>query len=289
MQLGKLGIFYFVQNLSAAQLKELTQRCEQLGYSALWYPEGRGAESLSMGSFLLSQSRSLIVASGIANVYARDPCAMKWGQHQLARLYGDRFILGLGVSHAQMVEGLRGHAYRKPVPVMREFLDGMDQAAGLAAPLAFRPPAVLAALGPLMTALARERTDGAHPYNVTPEHSALAREIVGPDKWVCTEQKVCVTKNASQARGVARKIMKPYLDFPHYRNNWLRLGFQESDFAGEGSDRFLDAMVAWGNAATVRRRIQEHWDAGANHVCIQPLRADGGAVPDYDAMAELAG
>jgi probable F420-dependent oxidoreductase len=289
MQLGKLGVFYFVQNLSAPQLTELTRRCEELGYSALWYPEARGAESLSMGGFLLANSRKLIVASGIANIYARDPFTMKWGQHQLTKLYGERFLLGIGVSHAPMVQGLRGHAYGKPVPAMRAFLDGMERAASLAAPLPSRPPLVLAALGPLMMALARQRADGAHPYNVTPEHSAKAREILGPGKWLCVEQKVCVTRQASQARDVARKIMKVYLELPHYVENWRRLGFGERDLAGGGSDGFLDAMVAWGDAAAVRRRIQEHWDAGADHVCIQPLRADGSPLPDYDAMKDLAG
>jgi probable F420-dependent oxidoreductase len=164
----------------------------------------------------------------------------------------------------------------------------MDKAVAMAPTLDEPPPMVLAALGPKMTELAATRTSGALPYNVTPEHTARAREIVGPDKWVCVEQKVLLMKDPAKAREIARQTMAFYMPLPNYRNNWQRLGFSEEDLADGGSDRFLDAMVAWGDESVIQRRIQEHFDAGASHVCIQPLHPDGQPLPDLNALAALA-
>ena len=270
MDLGQKGVFWFTDALTSAQLVELAQRTEELGYAALWYPEALSYESFSLGSFLLSHTDKLIVASGIANIYARDAAATKQGQHTLAKLYGGRFLLGLGVSHVPLVENARGHQYRQPVATMRAYLDSMDKAAAIAPPLDEPPRTVLAALGPQMTALAGQRTNGAFPYNVTPEHTARARAIIGPDKWLCVEQKVLLVTDPSKAREVARQAMAFYLPLTNYRNNWLRLGFNDEDLAGGGSDRFLDAMLAWGNEAALRQRIQAHFDAGASHVYPAP-------------------
>src|SRR6266446_3203859 len=167
MDLGKMGEFWFTDTLNPAQLIELAQRTEELGYSALWYPEVLSYECFSLGSFLLSNTKRLIVGSGIANIYARDAVATKQGQHTLAKLFGGRFLLGVGVSHPPLVEDARGHQYGRPVASMRAYLDAMDKAAAIAPPLDQPPPTVLAALGPRMTALAGRRTDGAFPYNVT--------------------------------------------------------------------------------------------------------------------------
>ncbi len=288
MEMGKLGVFCFTDALTPAQLTDLAQRTERLGYAALWYPEALSYESFSLGSFLLTQTETLIIASGIANIYARDATAAKQGQHTLAKLSGGRFVLGLGVSHVPLVENARGHRYGTPVATMRAYLDAMEKAVAIAPPLEEPPPMVLAALGPKMTELAAARTAGAFPYNISPPHTARAREIVGPDKWVCVEQKVLLVKDPAKAREVARQAMAFYMALPNYRNNWLRLGFSEQDLADGGSNRFLDAMVAWGDESTIRRRIQEHFDAGASHVCIQPLHPDGQALPDFDALAALA-
>ncbi len=288
MDLGRKGVFWFTDALTSAQMVELAQRTEELGYSALWYPEALGYESFSLGGFLLSHTDKLIIASGIANIYARDATATKQGQHTLAKLYGGRFLLGLGVSHVPLVENARGHQYRQPVATMRAYLDTMDKAAAIAPPLDELPPTVLAALGPQMTALAGQRTNGAFPYNVTPEHTARARAIIGPDKWLCVEQKVLLVTDPSKAREVARQAMAFYLPLTNYRNNWKRLGFSDEDLAGGGSDRFLDAMVAWGNEAVIRQRVQAHFDAGASHVCIQPLNPDGQPLPDFNALKALA-
>src|SRR5215510_11365567 len=241
MDLGKLGVFCFTDPLTPVQLTELAQRTERLGYAALWYPEVLSYESFALGSFLLAHTQTLIVASGITNIYARDATATKQGQHTLATFSGGRFLLGLGVSHVPLVEDTRGHHYRSPVATMRAYLDAMEKAAAIAPRLEEPPPTVLAALGPQMTALAAARTAGALPYNVTPEHTARARTILGPDKWLCVEQKVLLVTEAAKAREVARQTMAFYLPLSNYRNNWKRLGFSEQDLADGGSDRFLDA------------------------------------------------
>jgi probable F420-dependent oxidoreductase len=288
MDLGTWGVFYFTDVLTPAQLTELAQRTEQLGYTALWYPEVLGYESFALGSFLLTQTTRLIIASGIANIYARDATAAKQGQHTLATLSGGRFLLGLGVSHTPLVEDVRGHQYRPPVVAMRAYLDAMEKAVAVAPPLEEPPPTVLAALGPQMTALAATRTQGPFPYNVTPEHTAQARASIGPDPWLCVEQKVLLVKDPTKARGIARQAMAFYLPLPSYQRNWQRLGFREKDLANGGSDRFLDAMVAWGDEPAIRQRLQAHVDAGASHVCIQPLQPDGQPLPDFNALAALA-
>jgi probable F420-dependent oxidoreductase len=241
-----------------------------------------------LGSFLLANTERLIIASGIANIYARDATTAKQGQHTLAKLSGGRFLLGLGVSHVPLVENARGHQYRQPLATMRAYLDAMDKAAAIAPPVDEPPPTVLAALGPQMTALAGQRTAGAFPYNVTPEHTAWARAIIGPNKWLCVEQKVLLVTEPVRAREIARQAMAFYLPLMNYRNNWKRLGFSDEDLAGGGSDRFLDAMVPWGSEAAIRQRIQAHFDAGASHVCIHPLHPDGQALPDFNALTVLA-
>jgi probable F420-dependent oxidoreductase len=212
-----------------------------------------------------------VVATGIASIYARDANAMAAAQRTLAEQSGGRFLLGLGVSHAPMVEGVRGHEYGKPVATMRAYLERMRQAPYAAVPPASEPPVVLAALGPRMLALAAEMTQGAHPYNVTPEHTARAREIMGKDAWLCVEQKLILETAASRAREIGRASLGFYMQLPNYRNNWKRLGFSEEDLANGGSDRFIDAIFAWGDEKALERRVQEHLDAGASHVCVQPI------------------
>lgn len=286
MKMGKTGVWFSTHALDKAGLAKLAQGVERLKYDVLWYPESTGYESLTLAGFLLGETDRLCLASGIANIYARDAFSAMAGHNTLNSLYGDRFVLGLGVSHMPLVEGRRGHTYGKPLSTMRAYLEAMA-----AADLTVNAPArnvVLAALGPKMIALARDRTEGALPYNVTPEHTAQAKEILGPDRWLCVEQKVCLTTDAGTARDVASANLARYMTLPNYRNNWLRLGFTEDELSGRGSDRFLDAMVAWGDEKTIRGRLQEHVDAGATHVCIQPVNPDGGNDPDWNALEALA-
>jgi probable F420-dependent oxidoreductase len=288
MQLGKLGVWAPMDVLSAAEGALFAQRVEGWGYAALWLPESRGRDVLVHSSWLLANTKSLIVAPGIANIYARDPMAMANGQRALAEQSGGRFLLGIGVSHAPTVVGLRGHSYGKPVTTMRAYLQGMQAAPYLAPDPPERPLTVVAALGPRMMALSAELADGAHPYNVPPEHTADARRILGSGKLLCPEVWVLLETDASAARAAARQALASYMRLDNYVNNWRRIGFGDDELAGGGSDRFIDANVAWGSEEAIRKRIQEHWDAGADHVCIQSINPDGSRRPDEKVLALLA-
>jgi len=275
MELGRLGVWVGMDGMSAAAAAAFAEHVEELGYGALWIPEGRGRNALVLSSWLLSHTKRLIVATGIANIYARDAMAMAGGQRTLAEQSGGRFLLGVGVSHRPMVEGVRGHTYGKPVATMRAYLQAMRDASYGAPQPADKPLTVVAALGPKMMALSGELADGAHPYNTTPEHSAQARRILGPSKLLCPEVWVLLETDRATARSAARQTLSRYLQLENYVNGWRRQGFGDEDLAGGGSDRFLDAMVAWGDEDAIRRRVQQHWDAGADHVCIQPIGPQG--------------
>ena len=283
MQLGRLGVWYPTDRLDGPGLRDLLRTVEGCGYAALWYHEARGYESLSLAAFLLANSGRLLIGSSIANIYARDAFTARRGLISLNALFGGRFILGLGVSHAPTVEGLRGHRYEKPVPAMRAYLDGLcEDQDGSLLPGAEDWPVVIAALGPRMLALTAERARGAVPYNVTPAHTAQAAAILGPSKWLAVEQKVCLETDPVRARALGRKELARYMGLPNYRNNWLRLGFDESDFVRGGSDRLKDAMVGWGDEERALRPVREHLEAGASHVCIQVLGPEVGAPPRED-------
>jgi probable F420-dependent oxidoreductase len=274
--------------LSAAEGAEFARRVEAWGYAALWLPESRGRDVLVHSSWLLANTRSLIVAPGIANIYARDAMAMANGQRALAEQSGGRFLLGVGVSHAPTVTGLRGHQYGRPVATMRAYLQAMQAAPYLAPDPPERPLTIVAALRPRMLALSAELADGAHPYNVPPEHTAEARRILGPGKLLCPEVWVLLETEPDKARSAARQALAPYMRLENYVNNWRRLGFGDDDLAGGGSDRLIDANVAWGNEEAIRRRIQEHWDAGADHICLQSISPDGSRRPDEKVLSLLA-
>jgi probable F420-dependent oxidoreductase len=279
MQLGRLGVWYAIDKLDGPGLRRLLRVVEDLGYDTLWYPESRGYESLALASFMLAHTTKLKIGSSIANIYARDAFTARRGYVTLRDLYGDRFILGLGVSHVPNVEGMRGHVYDKPVPAMRRYLDRLTKGEAGAETW----PVVLAALGPLMMKLAFERTMGAVPYNVTPEHTRQARAVMPAGKWLAVEQKVAIETDPAKARALGRKELARYMVLTNYRNNWLRLGFAEADIADGGSDRFIDAMVNWGDTDTVKRQLRAHFEAGATHVCLQPVHADG----DYDGRDRM--
>src|SRR5438477_2700925 len=262
MQLGKLGVWAPMDVLTAAEGAAFAQRVEGWGYSALWLPESRGRDVMVHSSWLLANTKALIIAPGIANIYARDAMAMANGQRALTEQSGGRFLLGVGVSHAPMVAGLRGHHYGKPVATMRAYLEAMAAAPYLAPDPPERPLTIVAALGPRMMALSGELADGAHPYNVPPEHTAEARGILGLGKLLCPEVWVLLERDAAKARSAARQALASYMQLDNYANNWRRIGFAD-DLAGGGSDRFVDANVAWGDEAAIRRRLKEHWDDGA--------------------------
>ncbi|MBV9249368.1 MAG: TIGR03620 family F420-dependent LLM class oxidoreductase [Acetobacteraceae bacterium] len=285
MQLGRLGAWYSTDKLGGPQqIKEFAQSVERMGYDTLWYPESRGYESLSVGGFMLGNTTKLKLGSSIASIYARDAFTSRRGLLSLQALYGDRFILGLGVSHLPMVEGIRGHKYEKPVPAMRGYLEGITK--GEAGSDAW--PLTIAALGPLMLKLAASHTRGALPYNTTPQHTSEAARILGSGKWLVAEQKLTLETDPTKARALGRKELSRYMALDNYRNNWLRLGFSEAELANGGSDRFIDAMVLWGGKTKVQEGLRAHFAAGATQVCIQPVHEDGDIATRDRILTELA-
>lgn len=275
-RIGRIGVWHGgLGRIPAATARRAAAEIEQLGYGALWFGEGPGTkEAFSHAALLLAATERITVATGIANIWGRDAAAANGATHTLAEAYDGRFLLGLGASHAPIVS-LRGHTYAKPLAAMRDYLDGMD-AAPYEGPVAEPPPArVLAALGPKMLELARDRGAGAHPYLVPTDHTARAREILGDGPLLAPEQAVVLETDPAKARAAARAHTRFYLELPNYVGNLRRFGFDDDDFTGGGSDRLVDALVAWGDVDAVRRRVQEHLDAGADHVALQPLAADG--------------
>jgi probable F420-dependent oxidoreductase len=287
-RLGRIGIWSFaLQRLTAADEGAAMREYERLRYPTVWMPESVGSkEVFAHASILLGGSERAIVAPGIASIYARDPMAMAGGAKALAEAYPGRFVLGIGVSHGPSVE-TRGHEYGKPVQTMRTYLDAMD-AAQYAGPEPAEPvPLVLAALGPRMLELAAERADGAHPYFVPVEHTPIARKILGPDACLAVEQTAVLSTDPETARRIGRAFARNYLALPNYANNLRRLGWSDDDIANDGSDRLIDAVIAWGDVDAIAARVTAHLDAGADHVCVQ-LRAQSSADPSLGGYAELA-
>jgi probable F420-dependent oxidoreductase len=274
-RLGRLGVWWaLLGSRSAAEERDAAREIERLGYTALWFGESaRNKEAFAHASILLEATERLAVGSGIASIYFRDATAMKAGAYALADAHDGRFVLGLGVSHAPSVTQ-RGHDYGKPVSTMRAYLDAMDAATYAPPAPPEPPPVVLAALRPRMLRLAAERTAGAHPYLTTPRHTARAREILGAAPLLAPEQGFVIESEPEKARAIAREHLKYYFGLPNYVNAWREDGFEDADFAGGGSDRLVDALVAWGDADAVKARIAAHHDAGADHVCIQPVTTD---------------
>jgi len=279
MELSKIGIWTFALDLQpGARAREIAAQIEELGYGAIWIPEAMGREAFTNAALLLSGTKRAVIATGIASIWARDAMACAAAQKTLCEAYNDRFLLGLGVSHAPMV-AVRGREYDRPLTAMRQYLDAMDSAPFMAVPPANPPKRVLAALHPRMLELARERAHGSHTYFVPPEHTAWARAQLGKDSILAVEQTVVLETQPSQAREIARRFMAVYLGLPNYVRNLRRLGYTEEDIANGGSDRLVDAIVAWGDEEAVCRRIQAQLDAGASHVCIQVIDPDPRALP----------
>ena len=286
--IGKLGIWSWLDSSSYTEAAEFAAATEAMGYTALWVPEAVGRDPFVMLAHLSAATTDLYLATGIANIYARDAMAMKSARNAVDELSGGRLVLGLGVSHAEMVSGLRQHEYQRPLTAMRDYLEQMEQALYAPAPPPRSGPLLLGALRDRMLGLAAAAADGAHPYFVTPEHTARAREILGPDKLLAPEQKILTIREPGPARSVARQHMATYLALPNYRNNLLTLGFAAEDFEHGGSDRLVDAIVVWGDEHTIMARIEEHWQAGADHVALQCLRHDGEPGFEMDTVRAFA-
>lgn len=287
-RLGPVGIWTFaLDQQPSSRVAEVLAELEELGYGAVWVPEAVGREAIANAAGLLAATRRMVVATGIANIYLRHPVAAAAAWRTLNEAHDGRFLLGLGVSHAPMVGGMLQQAWDRPLRRMREYLDVMDEAIFFAAPPAVPPSRVLAALGPKMLDLARERALGAHPYLVPVEHTARARDRLGPGPLLAPEQAVVLDADPSSARTTARDHLKGYLGLPNYADNLRRLGWSDDDLADGGSDALVDALVAWGDEEAIVHRVRAHHEAGADHVCLQVLTPEPGALP-LDAWRRLA-
>lgn len=261
---------------------EAASQLEALGFSALWVPDIGGDLFASLEN-LLDATSTVVVATGILNLWLHEPAVTAERFHAYTEQYGPRVLFGIGVSHAPLIDAVEPDGYRRPLATTREYLDALD-AAEQPLPAGGR---VLAALGPKMLELARTRTAGSHPYLVTAEHTATVRQAVGPEALVAPEQAIVFETDPTRARELARQHLAGYLGLPNYSNNWKRIGFTDDDLLDGGSDRLVDALVAWGDDDLIAARLDAHRDAGADHVCAQVLTDAGTAVP-MDQWRRLA-
>jgi probable F420-dependent oxidoreductase len=285
MELGQIGIW--TRDLRSGEesaRREVAAQLEELGFGTLWFPGGAESDSLACAGIVLDATSSVTVATGITNIWTEEPTGVAAAHAELARTRGRRFLLGLGIGHRPSIENIQPGLYDKPFSAMVEYLDALD-----AAP---EPPPrderVIAAIGPRMLQLCRERSAGTHPYLTTPDHTRAAREAVGPERIVAPEQGVVLESDPGRARELARSFLERYLVLPNYFKNWLRYGYTEDDLRDGGSDRLIDGLIAWGSDEAVATRVREHLDAGADHVCIQVIHdGDGPPIEGWRRIAEV--
>jgi probable F420-dependent oxidoreductase len=268
-ELGRIGVW-----IGGPPSPELARGLEELGYGAIWIGGSQGGELEGVERTLAATSR-LTVATGIVNIWKDDPAVIAASNHRLADAYPGRLLLGVGAGHPEATS-----RYTRPYEALVQFLDGLDEGG---VPQSQR---ALAALGPKVLRLAADRTAGAHPYLVTPDHTRQARELLGPNALLAPEQHVVLDSDLDSARALGHKALRNYLGLSNYTNNWRRLGFTDEDIAGEGSDRLIDGLVALGDPQQVGARVTAHLDAGADHVCIQLIAPKGTDL--LPGFAELA-
>jgi probable F420-dependent oxidoreductase len=253
---------------NADEAGEAAAELDDLGFTALWIPDV-GGPVLDSVEHLLASTKHTVIATGILNLWMHDPADVAASYASLTKTHGERFLLGIGCSHAPLIDSKEPGRYRKPLAATRSFLDAID-ATEQPVPVENR---VLAALGPKMLQLSATRARGAHPYLVTPGHTHTAREVMGVGPLLLPEQTVLLTDSREAARAIGTDWLRTYLTLPNYANNLLRSGFTQDDLDSV-SDRLLDAIIAWGDEDAIARRVDEHKQAGADHVCIQALAAD---------------
>jgi probable F420-dependent oxidoreductase len=286
MDLGQIGIWSApLRTADASESRDAAVELEALGYGALWFPGGAERDIFPAARGLLEATSHVVVATGILNIWAYEPERCAAEHVATGKAYPDRFLLGLGVGHAPTVQSVLGRDYTRPYSAMVEFLDGLDAAS----PPVPVPERCLAALGPKMLDLARDRSLGAHPYLVDPAHTAVARDALGAGPLLAPEQMVVLESDPALARAVARETLGRYLALPNYTNNFRRLGFGDDDLTDGGSDRLVDTIIAWGDEEQIAARVREHLAAGADHVCVQVLSAEGSPNFPYEAWRRLAG
>ncbi|HEY6420811.1 MAG TPA: TIGR03620 family F420-dependent LLM class oxidoreductase [Candidatus Binataceae bacterium] len=291
MDLRRLGVFAITESMAGSQISGFARKVEKLGYSVLWFPEAFGRDPFALAAHILTSTDRLVVGTGIANVWKREAVTMIGAARTLAELFPDRFILGIGVSHAPMMAQL-GIKYAKPLTYMRDYLAAIRSAPYTAPRPKADPPIVIAALMPKMVQLAASETNGTFPVYITPEQTARMRAAIGPEKWICVQQVAMLETDPSKARRAARTIIAFYLGLPNYLQSLRSLGFDDADFGAGGSDRLVDAMIAWGDESRLRERIAAHHKAGATHVCVTLVKSEGSAreraMPDERALEALA-
>jgi probable F420-dependent oxidoreductase len=294
MELGRVGVWQGGYGPTAAYDRAMVAELEELGYGALWFGEATGGkEAFTRAAVLLAASSRMVVGTGIASIWGRDPLTTASAIRTVGEAFPGRFIAGLGVSHPPIVAG-RGYAYDRPLTMMRDHLAAMASSEHRSPPPAGPVPIVLAALRPKMLALAGTAADGAHPYFVPVEHTARARQILGSDKLLAPELAVVLETDPSEARRRARLHTGGfYLAAPNYVENLRWLGWGDDDFVDGGSDALVDAVVAWGDEAAIAGRVRDHLDAGADHVCLQPVTdvrplVDGPDTGALDVLRRLA-
>jgi probable F420-dependent oxidoreductase len=286
-RIGRVGVWtHELERLPTPEARALAREIERLDYGAIWIPEVFSKEVLAHAALVLAWTERVVVATGIANVWARDAVAMANGARTLAEAFPGRFVLGIGVSHDRLVDRGRGGTYARPLAKMRDYLTAMEGARWQGPAIAEPAPIVLAALGPRMLELARDRSAGAHPYFTPVEHTAFARRALGQGPLLAVELAVVLTTDVAKARAVARAYTPSYLRLPNYANNLTRFGFSEAEMKDGGSDRLVDAIVAYGDVDAIAERVHAHREAGADHVCIQPLPMEG--APQADQLRALA-
>lgn len=278
--LGPIGIWTRqLDAIDPVSAEAAVAELETLGFRALWLPEARFREIISHSTMLLAGTHSITVATGIARIHSRSPQATSLAQRLLAERFRERFVLGLGVSHPQVVEGMLNQPYGSPLATMRDYLDAMDATPDGASAAGAPVPRLLAALGPKMLSLAAERAAGAHTYMAPVAHTKWARELLGSEPYLAVAVKAVLTPDPEQGADIARWSIKPTSRAPAYRANLARFGFTDEDLRGQPSDRLVDALVAVGDVEAIIARVREHLEAGANHVCVEVLTGDDNTVP----------
>ncbi|HUY28385.1 MAG TPA: TIGR03620 family F420-dependent LLM class oxidoreductase [Candidatus Binataceae bacterium] len=292
MDLTTPGAFALTDSMPGSQIAGFARKLEQLGYGSFWFPEAFGRDPFALAAHILSVTDRLVVGTGIANVWKREPVAMIGAARTLAELFPDRFILGIGISHAPMMAQL-GINYAKPVAYMRDYLARMKAAPYTAPRPKTDPPFVIAALMPKMLKLAAAETNGTFPVYITPEQTARMRAALGAGKWICIQQVTILEPDSAKARRAARKVLAFYLTLPNYVSSFRSQGFGDADFADGGSDRLIDGLIAWGDEQAIRNSVAAHYKAGATHVSLTVVPSEGTSLdrtnsPDTRAFEALA-
>jgi probable F420-dependent oxidoreductase len=279
MELGRLGIWSRqLREADPGEIVEAAVELEELGYGALWVPGGMepSRQVFTDVDRLLGATRRTPVATGIVNMWLHEPDALTASYHALQAAHPERFLLGIGISHRPLMDRVNPGRYDRPLAAMQRYLDGLD---AQPSPVP-RERLAIAALGPKMLAVARDRTAGTHPYIVPPAHTRFARSILGPEPLLAPGVPVVLETDARRARELARSFLhNPYSGLPNYSNAWLRHGFTEADLADGGSDALIDGLVPWGDEATIADGVRAHYEAGADHVCLHVIDEDRARLP----------